>query len=96
MSKFAAKCVLTACIFLVAGCLSTSMPRVDRGEVTSGLYDQRKLAVDFYLERLVKVNDLAILILRADNAICNDVAGHRIGVTLLSKRTPPPNPQQAA
>lgn len=96
MSKFAATCVLTSCIFLVAGCLSTSVPRVDREEVKSALYDQRKLAVDLYLERLVRVNELALSILRANNEICNEVSGYRIGVTILTKRSLPYNLQQAA
>ncbi len=88
--------VTVTCIFLVTGCLSTSVPRVDREEVTSALYDQRKLAVDLYLERLVKVNELAIPILRANNEICKNMTGHRIGVTILTKRSLPFNLQQAA
>lgn len=96
MSRFVAACGLTACLFLVSGCLSTSVPRGDSDEIRGALIDQRKLAVELYLERLVRVNELAMPILRANNEICRDVAGHRIGVTILTKRSLPYNLQAAA
>ena len=96
MYRFFAACVLAACIFLIAGCLSTSVPRGDSEEIRTALGDQRKLAVELYLDRLVRVNKLAIPILKANNDICRPVAGHRIGVTILTKRVLPPNLRQAA
>lgn len=96
MYRFVIAVVLAACIVLVAGCVSTNVPRGDRDEIRGALTDQRKLAVDLYLQRLVRVNELAIPILKANNEICDVVAGYRIGVTILTKRSLPYNMQQAA
>lgn len=96
MSKFLNTCVLAICAMLVVGCVSTNVPRGDRDEVRGALSEQHKLAVELYLKRLVHVNELAYPILRANNEICGNVSGHRIGVSILTKRFFPNNVRRVA
>ena len=72
------------------------MPQGDREEVRNALREQHKLAIELYLNRLVHVNELALPILRANNEICGKVSGHRVGVSILSKRFFPQNVREVA
>lgn len=96
MSKLKTASVLTLCGFLIAGCVTTNIPRGDREDIRTALLDQHKLAVELYLKRLVHVNELAYPILKANNEICGNVSGSRIGVSILTKRFFPENVREVA
>ena len=96
MPNFVTSSILALCVFFIAGCAATNVPRADRAEVREALQEQHKLAIDLYLQRLVHVNELAIPILRANNELCGPVAGNRIGVSILTKHVFPPNIREVA
>ncbi|MXW07070.1 MAG: M48 family metalloprotease [Gammaproteobacteria bacterium] len=96
MSKLLTAFILAVLTLLISGCMSTDVPRGDREDVREALQEQHKLAIELYLKRLVDVNKLMLPILRANNEICGPVSGHRIGVSILTKRMFPPNIRRVA
>ena len=82
--------VLIAASMSFVGCApSMKVPRGASAEVQEAHVNQFKLAIDLYLERAKRVNDLAWPIFVANQSLCGKHEGYGVGLTMITARVLP-------